>query len=355
MNVIRKHRHMRRLSLALVVIMVLSLAPLGLGTAFAEGTSRSVLVFALGNAAENAPGEIGEQAATALSLAIGDVAGMEGVQFSSTSPSVRRAVSEGRVRQVDVDVRERDLGTALIMGRALKADYILVGNVQSMVKKDNPVAVEVILAGQMYDVAANLNPDTGEPVAEPKVSKAFGVSGASASRARYTGSDGTLIREALRDAAAKAAQALSGRPVESAEAKAGKKVSSGYKWVLLGLLVAGLALAVNNSGSKANTGTSAQAFPPRNVVLEEQDSQVRLTWTEPTGTTLTLLRYQIERSVDGNTFARVDPGTLGAGTSSFIDFNTLSGRHVYQYRIRAFYTSGDQSAWAISGALVVTR
>jgi len=51
----------------------------------------------------------------------------------------------------------------------------------------------------------------------------------------------------------------------------------------------------------------------------------------------------------------VDPGTLGAGTNFFIDFNTLSGRHVYQYRIRAFYTSGDQSAWAVSGALVVTR
>lgn len=356
MNAIRTHRHTRRLSLALVVLMGLSLAPLGIGPALAQGANKSVLVFPLANAAEGAAADIGEQAATALTVATGDVPGMEALQFSSGSPVVRRAVGEGRVRQVDVEAGDRDLATSLTIGHALKVSYILVGSVQSLVKKEGPVSVEVILSGQLYDVAGNLNPDTAEPVAEPKVFRAFGVSGASAPRDRYTGSDAALVQEALKDAAFKAAQTLSGRAVESGTAAAQKKKSSAYKWVLLGLLVAGLALAANNSNDGDNGGGSPQALPPRNVTLEEQDGPgIRITWQEPTGTTLTLLRYQVERSVDGSSFARVDPGTLGPGTNFLNDFNLIVGRHAYQYRVRALYTSGGPSPYALSGPLIVTR
>lgn len=355
MNSIRTHRHMRRLSLAIAVVMVMSLVPVTLGPAFGDGASKSVLVFTLDNAAEGAPADIGRSAATALSLAISDLPGFEAVQFSTTSATVRRAVSEGRLRQIDIEDESRDLGSSLTIGKALGVDYILVGSVRSLERRDDPTSIDVMLSGQVYDVAASVDPDTGEPVAEPKVDTAFGASGSSMARTRYTGSDLPLIREALDDAAAKAAQALAGRVPEDAVTAKPRKSSSTYKWVLLGLLVAGLALAANNSDGGGGGGSSPEAFPPRNVVVEDQDGAVRLTWDEPTGTTLTLLRYEIYRATDGGAFGRIDAGDVMAGTTFFNDYSTLTGSHIYQYRMRALYTSGDASPYAVSGAVNVTK
>lgn len=355
MNSIRTHRHMRRLSLAIAVVMVLSLVPVSFGPAFGDGAKKSVLVFPLTNAAEGAPADVGRSAATALALAISDLPGFEAVQFSTTSATVRRAVSEGRLRQIDIEDENRDLGSSLIIGKALGVDYILIGTVQSLVEHEDPMSVDVMLSGQVYDVAASVDADTGEPLAEPKVDRAFGTTGSSLARARYTGSVLPLIREALDDAAAKAAQALIGRVPEGAVTAKAKKASSTYKWVLLGLLVAGLALAANNSDDGGAGGSSPDALPPRNLVVEDQDGAVRLTWDEPTGTTLTLLRYEIYRATDGGTFSRIDAGDVTAGRTFFNDYSTLSGSHIYQYRMRALYTSGESSPYVVSGAVNVTK
>lgn len=348
MKTIRTHHLTRKLCLVLIAVMTLSLAPMGLG--LAQTPAKTVLVFPLANAIEGAPASLGDTAANAIALAIGDLPGMEATPFLSTSPSVRRAVSEGRVREVDVEEANRDLGTCLMIGNALRADYVVIGNVQSLVQREGPVGVDVIVSGQMYDVQSNLSPDSGEAVPEPKVFRAFGVSGSSVGRARYTGSNDTLVLEALRDAAGKAAQAISGRVVETGTPSS-KRVSSGYKWVILALLVGGLMLAVNGSGGGSEKAPAADAYPPTGLTLEIQDAALALSWQEPTGTTLTVLRYQVWRSVDGGSFARVDPGNLGAGSTSYTDYNTVSGDHTYQYRVRVIYTSGDTSPYATSGAV----
>lgn len=354
MNAIRSHYLSRRLCLALALMMLSSLMPLGLVSALAQET-KTALVFPLQNAAENAPADIAQRATGALTMAVSDTPGFDAIQFSTTSPSVRRAVSEWRVRQVDVEESDRDIATALVVGAALQVDYIIVGSVQSLTRKQAPATgVDIILSGQMYEVAPNINPATGEPIAEPKVFKAFGVSGTSAARARLGGDEGPMISEALRDAASKAAAALSGRTgvVEIAAAHKGK--NGNYKWVLFLLLVGVLALGVNNGSGSNTTNPTAQALPPTNVTLEETESGVRVSWAEPTGTTLTVLRYQVERSIDSGPFQRIDPGNLSAGTTSFNDFDVTNGRHVYQYRIRAVYTSGAVSPYALSAALVAT-
>ncbi|MEI6500037.1 MAG: hypothetical protein WCP21_03310, partial [Armatimonadota bacterium] len=88
---------------------------------------------------------------------------------------------------------------------------------------------------------------------------------------------------------------------------------------------------------------------------EENQGAITLTWLEPTGTTLTVLRYQIDRAIDGAAFQRVGSGILPAGTTSYNDYDTSSGRHTYQYRLRAVYTNNTVSPYAVSGAIIVTR
>lgn len=354
MNAIRSHYLSRRVSLALALVILTSTMPFGLAGAFAQQT-KTALVFPLQNAAEGAPADIGQRATAALTVAVADTPGFDAIQFSTTSPSVRRAVSEGRVRQVDVEEGTGDVATALVIGAALKVDYVVTGAVQNLTRKEAPASgVEVILAGQMYDVAANINPTTGEPIGEPKVFKAFGVSGKSTARARLGGDESPMIQEAVRDAAAKAAAALAGRTAVGEISAAGKSKSGSYKWVLWLLLVGVLALGVNNGSGSNTTSPTAQALPPTNVTLEKDESAIRVSWAEPTGTTLTVLRYQVERSVDSAGFQRVDAGGLSAGTTNFNDYEITSGRHVYQYRLKTIYTSGAVSVYAVSAALIAT-
>lgn len=353
MNAIRSNHVSRRICFALVFVMLTGFMPVGLLGAMAQQAPRTILIFPLVNNAENAPADIAQRATGALTMAITDVPGFDAIQFSPTSPSVRRAVSEGRIRQVDVEEGERDLATALVIGAALQVDSIVMGGVQSFTRKDAPGGVEVILSGQMYEVAPNINPATGEPCAEPKVYKAFGVSGTSTTRARQGTNEAPMVYEALRDAACKAAAALSGQ-TDVVDISATRKSKSGsYKWVLFALLVGALALGVNNGGGN-DGGTDAGALPPRNVTLGENPPAITISWTEPTGTTLTVLRYQIERAIDGGAFQRIDPGTLGPGTTTFNDFGTIAGTHTYQYRLRTVYTNLAVSPFAFSGALVFT-
>lgn len=352
MNAIRSHQLCRRICFVLIFVLLTGFMPVGLVGAFAQ-PRQTVLVFPMANNAQNAPCDIAERATNALTLAITDTPCLDAVQFSPVSPTVRRAVSEGRIRQVDVEEGDGSAATAILIGAALKADFVVVGGVQSFARKDVPCSVEMILSGQMYEVAPNINPATGEVCASPKVYKAFGVSGAGTARARQTANDATLITDAIRDAACKAAAALSNRTDVPVVAAPAKSKSGAYKWVLLAVLVGALALGVNNGGGGGGA-PGATALPPKNVTLKENTPAITVSWQEPTGTTLTVLRYQIDRAVDGGSFQRIDPGTLGPGTTSFNDYGTSSGTHTYQYRLRTVYTNTAVSAYAYSGALVFT-
>ena len=354
MKAIRSHYLSRRTSLALVLILVSGLAAPCLSAVWGAPAAKTVLVFPVTNASGNSPADLADRASGVLTMALDADREFEGMQFTSTSPSVRRAVSEGRIRQVDVQEGVRDIGTALAMGSALGADYVVLSTIQSYTSKTNPSSVELIFSGQMYEVAANIHPTTGEPVAGPKVFRAFGVSGASSMRAKYTGREDVLAQEALRDAAGKAAASLGGR-ADVGKTPAKKGASASYRWLLLGLIIAGAAIAIGGGGNDAPAGPNPDAVPPENVRLEQANDAIGLHWTEPTNTTLTVLRYQVERLVDNPPFSRIDGGTLAAGSTFLFDYDLLSGTHTYQYRIRTVYTSGAVSPYANFGALTVTQ
>lgn len=351
MKAIRSHHLCRSTCLALTVILVSGLiAPC---LVWGASTTKTVLVFPVTNGSGNGPASLADRAGGVLTMALDSNRDFEGMQFTSTSPSVRRAVSEGRIRQVDVQEGVKDIGTALSMGSALRADYIVLASIQSYTRKDNPASVELIFSGQMYEVAANINPTSGEPVAEPKVFRAFGVSGASTPRGKYSGSEDALAQDALRKAADKAALTLAGR-TEVGDTHAKKATTSGYKWLLLGLIIAGAAIAVGSGGNDAPAGPNPNALPPTNLRYEQTSDSIGLYWTEPTATTLTVARYQIEQLVDNPPFSRIVQRP--AGTTSYLDYDHLvSGTHTYQYRIRVVYTNGDFSPYANFGALTVTK
>lgn len=352
MKAIRSHYLCRSTSWGLIMVLVMGLITPCLSVAWADGAAKTVLVFPVTNASENAPAAMADRASGVLTMALDGAREFDGMQFTSTAPSVRRAVSEGRIRQVDVQEGVKDLGTALSMGSALGADYIVLATIQSYTYTPSPAHAELILSGRMYEVASNINPTTGEPVAEPKVFRAFGVSGASSARAKFTGREDVLTQEALRDAADKAAQTLCGR-TDLTQARAKKKTSSGYKWLLLGLIIAGAAMAIGG-GSDDNGGgtTSPEAKPVTSLGMSQGADFIGLSWDVP-DTTLEVLRYQIDRSVNGGAFQRLVriAGTTGQTHYTYSDYDVSSG--TYQYRIRVIYRNGDVSAYTLSGTLTV--
>ena len=348
MKAIRSHHLCRSTSLALALLMFGGLLAPGLG-AWAAAPAQTILVFPVANAAENAPLDIGDRATGALTIALDDVPGMDAMQFSPIAPSVRRAISEGRIRQVDVDEGARDVPSVLSMAAALHADLVVLASVQSYTKKDAPPSVEVILAGQMYAVAPNINPVTGEAIAEPKVQKAFGVSGVTPARGKFSGNEAAMAQEALRDAAYKAAQTLAGRTDVASITSRHKKGSDAYKWVLLALLLGGLAVAVN-SGGGGDTAPPPTAPPPTNPFITAFPTSLRVSWSAPSQTPA---YYQVQRAVDGSAFSFFDGSSNVPNTETEkYDFNPLASppSHIYQYRIRAVYGGSTFSVYVPTGA-----
>jgi hypothetical protein len=347
MKAIRSHYLCRSTSLALALLMLVGLVTPSL-SAWAAPT-QTVLIYPVTNAADNAPLDIGARATNALTMALDAVPGMAAMQFSSTAPTVRRAVSEGRIRQVDVDEGTGDLASALSMAAALQADLIVLASVQSYTARQNsPLSVEIILAGQMYAVAPNINPATGEAIADPKVQKAFGVSGSSATRAKFKGDEAALAQEALRDAANKAAQTLAGLPGLDGVATSAKKGGSRYKWLLVLLLLGGLAIAASSNGSGSGGGPTTGTPPPENVVVTPYENSIRLSWQPPTETPV---YYQGQRAINGGTFSFFDGSGNIPNTQLFKDdYAMLAGTNIYQYRIRAVYGGSSFSSWVLTGA-----
>ncbi|MFO7945806.1 MAG: fibronectin type III domain-containing protein, partial [Armatimonadota bacterium] len=90
--------------------------------------------------------------------------------------------------------------------------------------------------------------------------------------------------------------------------------------------------------------------PVTNLRVNPLQTSIQLNWDPPIGTSLNVLRYEIWRSVDGTGFVLV--AGVGAEEDEYIDTNTLSGQHVYQYRVRVVYTNSEVSADKYSTAIV---
>jgi hypothetical protein len=351
MSALRKSRHGRALSYLLLVALVLPLAPWGAVSACAQVRPRSVLVFNVVDESSSGMADLRKITTGSLQMAIDALPNTECTEFSASSPLVRRAESEGRLLQTEVANGPTNAREAVKIGYALNVDTVVVSSIQSYRSPQNPRSVEIILSGQVYDVKPNYDVEAGDPVEKPIVAQAFGVVGASRKLPGYGGSDRPLAREAAEDAAYRVAKVMGGASISSvSEPKPVAKKKSKLVSVLGVLAVTGLlAWAVSSGGGDSDTGPSAEAVPPTTLPLQvEGTDTIRVRWVAPTGTTFTVLRYQLQRSVNGGPFAFFGSGNstnnISAGTSEWPDFDVSTGNS-YAYRIRVIYTNQKYSAW----------
>lgn len=355
MTAIRSSKLVGPLSIALAALMlVLALPTSVLPTAEAQTQDRLLLLFPVVDQSGSGYEDVAQRATDYLQMALIDVAGLRVAEFSRTSPMVLRAVQEGQIRAVDLDAEVTDAVSAIQMGYALGADEVCLASVLSVETKDDPVVIEVLLNGQCFDVRANVDPATMQVAERPTPTSTFGVNGMSREREGYQGSLPPLVREALRDAAQKAAQVLAGIPAEEMAAEpTERKGEKGWRWALALAVVAGLVLAAANSGDDNGGGPAANAVPPQPLRLEIEPAAIRLIWNPP-NTTLTVLRYDLQRSTDNGATWNPVPGSQGvveADDTSFADFDVDAGVG-YRYRIRAQYTTTGPSAFAEFDAVV---
>jgi hypothetical protein len=361
----------RRLALVVAVCLVGTLGPWPaplLSIAAAQkspvlGREQKVLLFPVSVEAPTAPEDTSRWATNALQAAIDELPNMVVFDFARTSPLARQAVREGRIRSVDLEQPITDPQTAISLGHALQMDVVILAVVQSYRLSTEPVQVEVLLTGQAYDVKANFDEETLQAKAEPQVLRAFGVPGRSRPRARYGGPEGVLAREALGDAAYRAAQIIAGVPPEQVGAKpAALKKDKGWRWFLFLATVAGLAAAAN---SGTHHGASAQPTPaefkPRNlqgIVQPAGQNAILVTWLPPLRTEH-LLGYELERAqaapgaASPSSYARIAGlAQLSATTTQWLDHG-LNPSYIYYYRLRARYSDRNPSAqdWISIGGI----
>lgn len=358
MYAIRKQNTTRSICLFLVAAVLMTVAPIGLVAAAPApaGETETVLVFPVLDESASGIEGLGHKATMALQSAIDAREEFSATRYSVHSPLIERALSEGRLREVDVEAGETaGAELAIFIGAVLEMDYVVVGSVQSTDVQEDGQSAKVILRGQAYAVKANVDKATGDVVKEIRVHKAFGAAGESSPRAGYGGGSGALISEAMRGAAHKAALTLAGEPATDAPKERAGGKGGANKWLIYGVLVLALALGVSSANKDdAEPGVAEQARPVTNLSIEELQTNIRLTWDAPTGTTLEILRYEMDRNVDGAGFSTI-PVTVGPGAVSYTDTATLTGTHTYQYRVRVLYTSGVASEYKYSGTLNFTR
>ena len=249
MTAIKSCRHIGLVSLLLAVATMLPLTGLGIVTASAQPErAKTMLLFPAADDANSPVPDLSRRITNAMEIAIADTPGFECAEFSGTSPMVRRAIAEGRVRAVDADQMRFSVNEALRIGHALQVDGVVLAYIQSYRVTKDPRKIEIILSGQSYAMAKNWDRDTDDPVATPVVERAYGVVGVSSAHKNYTGSDYPLMREAVEDAAYKAAESLAGKTVAGLPAAPSSSHSgSGSSWALGILLVGLLAVAVGGS------------------------------------------------------------------------------------------------------------
>jgi hypothetical protein len=335
-----------------LVALVLPLLPQATFTACAQDEVRTILLFQVTDESSSGPPELQRTATDSLQMAIDAVSGMECTEFSPSSALVRRAVAEGKILPTQLETGASDPRTAISIGYALAVDTVVVASIQSYRSTQKQREVDVILSGQAYDVKQNYDVESGEPVAKPAVAQAFGVVGTSGTLPGYRGSDRPLAREAIEDASYRIAKVLGGASIsEVAKPKPkARKKSSVTKWLAIAAVVGLLAWAVSSSGNDGVAGPSADAVPPTPLPLQAEGTDtIRVRWNPPTGTTWTILRYELQRSVDGGTWSWFGPGNasryIDRTATEYPDFDVSAG-HSYRYQIRAVYTNSKYSYWA---------
>lgn len=345
MTAIRRSRLWRTLAWLVVAAFTTTLLPMVAAPAQAQTTApRTVLVLPVVDQSGYGEARLSKWVSDELVLAITGKPGLAGTEFSNTSPLVRRAQAEGRLLPAQVENPPQTPAAAVAIGYALQTDAVLQVTIESLVMTEYPKQAKVSLSGELYSVAANYNRQTGEAAATPTAERTFKVVGASHPVTQYNGADRPLVREAIRGAVIQVATAVAGGEPGRA-APSGKR--GGNSWIGVVLVVGLLALLVSNV--KNESRAPAGAFAPVPVALSVQAGGVQLTWQAPPPGGLTLLKYEIQRSVDGQPYQVIDNGLVGAGVTSFFDpltGITTTDSHLLRYRIAAVYTNQAVSAFA---------
>ena len=341
MTLIRSHRLAGPIAVFLAIVIVIAVVPWPMTPVQAAGAATTVLLFPAVDESGSEIPDLAEMTTNKLQIATARVEGLEVTEFHRSSPLVRRAESEGRLLPTHLQAGVSNLPAAIEVGHILGMDSIALATVKSVDVNNSVRYLTVTLKGECFDVKPNYDPATGQARRALQPEKSFTVVGASRARANYTGSDRPLVREALDDAASKFAQVMGGTPAgELTDQPAQPDRESKWKW-LGPLLVLGIvALIIGSSGGDG--GTAAGAAAPIPDHLSVPDYGIILYWNPPPPTDLTLVSYQIQRSVNGSPYMSVDVGTCGTTCIQWTDFDVAAGNN-YRYRIRAIYSKSQAS------------
>jgi hypothetical protein len=345
MTVIRRSRLWRTLCWLLVAAFVGTLMPVVVEPARAQTpAARTILVLPVVDQSGYGEARLGRWVSDEVVLAVTGKPGLAGSEFVSTSPVVRRALAEGRLLPAQIETPPETPAAAVAIGHALQVDAVLQVTIESLVMTEYPKQAKVSLSGELYAVAANYNQQTGEAAATPTAERTFKVVGASHPVTQYNGADQPLVREAIRGAVTQVAAAVAG---EEPGRVAPPSPKHNTAWIGVILVVGLLALLV--SSTKNESHAPAGAFAPVPVSLSVQAGGIQLTWQAPPPGGLTLLKYEVQRSVDGQPYQSVDNGLVGAADFRF--FDPLTGvstteTHLLRYRIAAIYTNQAVSSFA---------
>ncbi|MBM3500092.1 MAG: fibronectin type III domain-containing protein [Armatimonadetes bacterium] len=342
----------RNLSYTLIAALLLGVvAPWGsllTARAGAQGGAKTILAFpAVDESEEGNLADVAARVTAALALAGQDQKAIDLEVFSASSPMVRRALADGSLRAADVEA-PKDAVNALTIGQAFRVHSVILLSVQSLTLAGDPRQAEIAVMGTEYDVAANVDPDTGAVAASPS-GNTFGVSGVAKGR-RAAGDDAGLMRLAAKNAADKIMHVLTGKSAEEFVERGAKpeKRSNLWRWLALALVV-GAVVAATSSGGDEPVVPVDDTVPTRLSTRATGDG-ILLLWRAP-ATAKTIFKYQIQRSADGGVFVRIDGDKVGPGDTRFTDFDIVAGT-AYVYQVRVLYTDGYISPWVTFNQVV---
>ena len=344
MTLIRSHRLAGPIAVFLTIAIVVTVVPWPVAPVQAAERTTTVLLFPAVDESGSEIPDLAKMTSNKLQITMARVEGLEVTEFHRSSPLVRRAESEGRLLATHLQAGLNDLPAAIEVGHILGMDSIMLATVKSVDVHNSVRYLTVTLKGQYFEVEPNYDQASGQASRALQPEKSFTVVGASRPRANYTGSDQPLVREALNDAADKFAQVMAGTPPgELTAGPAQPERASKWKWLGPLLPVAGLVFIIGSSGG-GDGGQATGAAPPIPDHLTVEDYGIILFWAPPPPSDLTLVSYQIQRSVNGSPYMNVDVGTCGIGCTQWTDFDVAAG-NTYSYRIRAIYLGSQVSEW----------
>ncbi len=342
MTRIRSHGLTSWVALALIGCLVLTtLGPTLASRALAQEAPRpTLLVFPTMDSTDDQSGAEAARLVTQEFSRVTREAEAAAVEvFKTTMPVVRRGLDEGEIGPLDIEAVETgqvDAEVAVVLGNALGADTVVLLSVTQVVYTDEPAACDITLQGQAYDVAANFDPETQGLVEAPKV-ELFVVHGLTPERPALQATQRALLREAARDAALQAAEALT----DIALPPPPPRHRDLSRWLLIALVVAGV-IAFSSRGTEG-VQVPDETLVPTARTMRSSEGYIRLAWVPPT-TGRTIFRYEIRRSENGGPLIRMDGGLVTGVDTAFTDNNIAVGS-AYTYEIRVLYTDGTQSEW----------